>query len=120
MSSQPERRRWTEQRSPWEGRQAVSLGDLLWQGHDLAINLVVFWHYRLRRAERAMKPMDAVLANQALRFAKGFVTSFEHWLRASHPAARESMTAPRLAQPGPLSNEGTDHASASSSGADGK
>lgn len=112
-STLPEKKRWRE-RSPWEGRQAVTTGELLWGAHEWLSNAVVYAHYRIRRHERGMRPMDAYLWNQVLKFSKGLVTSFETWLRVAHP--RSSSVPSSEAQPHDSSpRDGADHADAASS-----
>ena len=80
--------------SPWKSRQAVTRGELFWKAHDLAMDVIVFAHYNLRRRESSMRPQTRQAFNDTLRYVKGIAVFWERWLRVTHPRLAQSKAVP--------------------------
>lgn len=85
--------------SPWKSRQAVTRSELLWKAHDLAMDVIVFAHYNLRRRESAMRPQTRQALNDTLRYVKGIAVFWERWLRVTYPRLAPKAVPTTSSQP---------------------
>ncbi len=102
--------------SPWKTRQVVTTTSLLWKTLDVAMDAIVWAHYRLKRHGATMRPATYQALSDTLRYVKGIAVFWERWLQVTYPPPPPTSVPVPAPQPSPNDSENTPsagHASAS-------